>query len=101
MELIKKIKQAETQALQIIEKAKADTAARAEENRDNRIQALAQAEQERKKAVEAAVSKARSQGLEETEKLKAQAQGQRQELRDKTAGKMAAAAAKITDYLRS
>ena len=44
MELIKKIKQAEAQARQIIEQAKADAALQAEENRKNRQQALAKAE---------------------------------------------------------
>ena len=100
MELIKKIKQAEAQAQEIIEQAKAQIARRAEEGRQNQVETLAEAERERKKAIEAAVAAAQSQGLAEIDNLKAQAERDRQELRDKVKAKMAGAVAKVMDYLR-
>ena len=99
MELIKKIKQAETEAQEIIEKANADAAKQAEKGRANRLRILAEAEQERKEAIEAAVATAQSQGLAETEQLKAQAETRHQELRDKAADKMAGAVTKVMEYL--
>ena len=100
MELIKKIKQTEAQAQQIIEQARADAAGRAEKMREDQRIALGQDEQERKKAVEAAVATAQSQGLEETERLKTQAEKDRRKLRDKANAKMPAAVAKVMDYLK-
>ena len=101
MELIKKIKQSETQAQQIIEQAKVDAAKQAELDRQNRQQALAKAEQERTKATEAAVAAARSQATAEIENLKAKAENERQQLRDKANTKMPLAVAKVMEYLRS
>jgi len=100
MELIKKIKQAEAQAQEIIEQAKADAARQAEKGRESRLQALAEAEHERKKATEAAVAAAQSQGLAEIENLKAQAEKARKQLHDKVDAKMPGAVAKVMDYLR-
>jgi len=101
MELIRKIKQTEAQAQEIIKQAKADAAAQAEQGRENRLEVLAQAEQERKKAAEAAVAAAEKQGLAEIENLKTQAGTQRQQLRDKANGEIAKAAAKVVNYLGS
>jgi V/A-type H+-transporting ATPase subunit G/H len=100
MELIKKIKQAEAQAQEIIEQARIDATEHAEKGRENRRQALADAEQYRKKAIEAAIAEARAIGRAKVEKLKAQAERQSQELHDKTSSKMATATAKVMDYLR-
>ena len=100
MELVKKIRQAEEESREIVEKAKADAAEQAESQRKNRQRLLAEAEQKRKKAIEAAVAAAQSQGLAEIEKLKAQSKKTLQQLRDKAAGKMATAAAKVMDYLK-
>ena len=101
MELIKKIKQTEAQAQQIIEQAKTEAAGQAEHERQSREQALAQAEQKRKKAIEDAIDAAQEQGLAEIEALKAQAEKDRQHLRDRADSKMAAAVAKVMDYLGS
>ncbi|MHC4543308.1 MAG: hypothetical protein ACYTDW_00855 [Planctomycetota bacterium] len=101
MELIKQIKQAEAQAQQILDQAKANVARQAEEARKNRQQALAKAEQERTKVTEAAVAAARSQATVEVENLKAKAENSRQQLRDKTNNKMPPAVAKVMEYLRS
>ena len=73
MELIKKIKQTEAQAQEIIERAKAEAAGKTEDGRKNQRRLLAEAEQERKKAIESAVAAAQSQGLAEVEELKTQA----------------------------
>ncbi|MHC4570966.1 MAG: hypothetical protein ACYS0C_02660 [Planctomycetota bacterium] len=100
MELIKRIKQAEAQAQEIIEKAKVQAAAQAEESRASRLESLAQAEHNRRKAIETAVAEAQSQGLEETGGLKAQAEKKRQQLRNKVADKMTPAVAKVMEYLK-
>jgi V/A-type H+-transporting ATPase subunit G/H len=100
MELVKKIRQTETQAQEIIERAKAEAAKQAEDGRKNRHQLLTEAEQQRKKAIEAAVAAAQSQGLAEIEKLKAQAGKKKQQLRDKAVGKMVAAVEKVMESLR-
>jgi vacuolar-type H+-ATPase subunit H len=100
MELIKEIKKAEAQAQEIIEQARIDATEQAEKGRENRRRALIDAEQHRKKATEAAIAEAQARGRAEVDKLKAQAENKRRELRNKTGSKMATAAAKVTDYLR-
>ena len=100
MELIKKIKQAETQAQEIIDQAKADAVNQAEENLQNRQEAIAAAEQERKKAVESAVNEAKSQGLKEVAALKTDAQEKRRQLKDQTKPKVAGAVEKVVAYLK-
>ena len=100
MELIKKIKQAEKQAQEIVEQAKSQAARKIEENHTSQAQTHAKAEQERKKAVKAAVSTAQSQGLGEVDNLKSQAEKNRQQLRDTVTGKMASAVARIVDHLK-
>jgi len=100
MELIKTIKKAEAQAQEIIEQARIEAAEQAEEGRENRRQALIGAEQHRKNATEAAIAEAQAKGSVEVDKLKAQAENKRQELRNKTGSRMATGAAKVTDYLR-
>lgn len=100
MELIKKVREAETQSQQIIEQAKAETVNLAANGRDSRKKALAEAEQQRKKAIDTAVATARSQGLSEAEQLKAEAQKQRKQLREKTSGKITKASKRVMDYLR-
>lgn len=100
MELIKKIKQAEAQAQEIIEQAKVEASGQAEKGRESRQKTMAKAEQERKKAIEASVSAASEQGRKEVESLKAQAEEQRRQLRDKTRNKMAAATNRVMEYLK-
>jgi V/A-type H+-transporting ATPase subunit G/H len=100
MELIKKIKKAEAQAQEIIEQARIEAAEQADKDRENRRQALIDAEQHRKRATESAIAEAQARGRAEVDKLKAQAENKRQELRNKTSSRMATAATKVTDYLR-
>ena len=99
MELIKKIKQAEAQAQKIIDQAKAETVRQAEQAQEKRRQALNEAKQQRKRAIEAAASDAQSQSVGEIEKLKAQAETQRRQLRDKAGGKMPAAVDRVIKYI--
>jgi len=100
MELIKNIKKAEAQAQEIIEQARIEAAEKAEKGRENRRQALIDAEQHRKKTTEAAIAEAQAKGRAEVDKLKAKAENKRRELRNKTGSRMATGAAKVTDYLR-
>ena len=100
MELIQKIKKAEAQAQEIIEQARIEATEQAEKGRDKRRQTLTDAEQHRKRATEAAIAEAQARGSAEVNKLKAQAENKRHELRNKTGSRMAAAAAKVMDYLR-
>ena len=99
MELIKKIKQAEAQAQEIIKRAGGETANRAEEGRQNRLQAVEEAKRERKRAIEAAIAEAQSQGLAEIKQLKARAEKNRQKLRDKVDTKTAGAVAKLMEHI--
>ena len=100
MELIKKIKQAEAQAQEIVEQAKAKADKLAAEERANRLKRIEEAERQRKKAIEAALSAAKKQGLVEVDNLKAKAEKQRQQLHDKAADKIPAATAKVMEQLR-
>lgn len=100
MELIKKIKQSETQAQQILEDAKAAAAAKADQAREKRAEDREQAEDQRKKAVEAAVATAASQAHTEVDALKANARAQRQQLKNETQPKIAAAVDKVVNHLR-
>ena len=100
MALIKEIKRSETQAQEIIEKAKADAETLAQQNKQKRAEITEQAQQERKKAIEAAVAEAEQQGLAEVKGLKAKAEKDRSDLHDKLAGKINDAAASVMSYLK-
>ena len=100
MELIKQIKQAETQAQEIIDQAKAQTIKEAELARQKRQQAIAQAETERKEAITSALERARAEGQKQLEGLKAQADDAQRKLRNETEKKMAGAVDKVLHYLK-
>jgi V/A-type H+-transporting ATPase subunit G/H len=100
MELIKKIKQAETEAQEIVEQAKADAVVLADKGRQTRRQRLEESELQRKKTIDAAVEKARAQAQVEVKTLKTRAEQERRQLRDHVKGKVPAAVAKVADYLR-
>jgi len=100
MELIKQIKQAEAQAQEIIDRAKAEAIKEADLARQKRQQATAEAEAERKKAVASARERARAEGQKLLEGLKAQAEDARRKLRNETDKKMAAAVDKALGYLK-
>lgn len=100
MELIKKIKEAEAEAQDVIDRAKSDAVRMAEEGRKGRLAALSEAEQQRKKAIASAVAAAKSEGLAESQKIKEQARKGHQQLRQKAEGKITAAVARVMDYLK-
>jgi len=100
MELIKKIKETETQAQQIKDNAKAEAVQRVEEFQQRKRQSLDDAEQQRKKAIETAVAEAKTEGLEQAGQLKAQAKKDRQQLHDTTNSRINAAVASVMDYLK-
>jgi len=100
MELIKNIKESEKQSQELKEQAKTASEKRAEEFRIKREESLIEAEQQRKRAIEEAVSAARTEGAIEIEALKSDAEGNRKQLREKTAGKLGGAAAKVMEYLK-
>jgi len=100
MELIKKIKHAESEARQIIEQSGQQAAGLAEKGRTDRADALEQAEAERKRAIESAIALGQSQGQAEAEKLKAEAVASSQQLRQKAQERIPAAVAKVMEYLK-
>jgi V/A-type H+/Na+-transporting ATPase subunit G/H len=100
MELITKIKQAEADAQQMIEQAKADAGRGAEETRRKRAARLAEAEQARRKAVETAVERAQEQGRTEAAALKAESDKQCEQLRRQTESKIDAAVQRVVGYLK-
>lgn len=100
MELIKQIKEAEQQAKEIVETAKAGAVKIAEEARSRQEQRRSQAEDERKAAIEKAIAQAEQDGQAEVEELKAQGTTARSELESKARGKMDAAAEKVMDKLK-
>lgn len=100
MELIRKIKNAEEQARQIVEQAKVDAAKEADSARTQRNRLQVEAEQARTKAIDAAVSKAQTEAQSQVKSLQSQADSQRQELREATDGRKSAAVAKVLKYLR-
>lgn len=100
MELIKKIKQTEAEARRIVEQAGRRSAELTEKGRARRADAVEQAAAERKRAIDEAVSLGQSQGRTEAEKLKAEAAGNSQQLRQKAQEKVPAAVAKVMEYLK-
>jgi len=100
MELIKKIKETEAQAQEIVEQARADAVAMSEEHRKKRGQTMEQAEHERKKAIDSSVAGAASQAQTEIKTLRAKAEQDRTGLRDKTRPAIAGAVTKVMDFLK-
>jgi vacuolar-type H+-ATPase subunit H len=100
MELIKKIKQSEAQAQEIVAQARADAAAMADQQRKDHQKSMEQAEHERKKAIDAAVARATTEGQTETEQLGAKAQQDLKALREKTKPAIAGAVGKVVDFLK-
>lgn len=100
MELITKIKQAEAEAQQMIEQAKADAVRGTEDIRHKRAAMLAEAEQARRKAIDAAVERAQEQGRAEAATLKAESDKQCEQLRRQTEGKIDAAVERVVGYLK-
>ena len=100
MELIKKIKETEVQAQQIIAKAKTDAVSAAGQWKQKKRQNLEKYEQDRRKAIEEAVVQAEKQGQADVGKLKDDARKQREDLRQSTASKIDNAVNKVVTYIK-
>ncbi len=100
MNLIEQIKQAESQATQVIEQAKVQVTEQVKKANQQQNQSLGQAEQERKKAIETAIKTAEQQGLKEIENLKTQADKTKQQLHKKTIAAIPLAVDKIMQHLK-
>ncbi len=100
MELIKKIKEAETEAQRIIEQAKAESAEATLKARQAEQDVLEQAEHDRKKAIDSAIAAGQKQGQAEAQNLKAEGQKKREQIRAKAQTQINAAVSKVVEYLR-
>ena len=100
MELIKKIKEAESESQRIIEQAKADAAEATMKARQAEQDVLEQAKHDRNKAIESAVAAGQKQGQAEAQVLKAEGQKPREQLRTKAQTQINAAVASVMEYLR-
>jgi len=97
MELVKKIKETERQAQEIIQQAKRDAARRADEWKEKKSQMLAYAEAERRKTIEENIAKARREADEEIKSLKGAQESKRQELQNKASARKEATVRKILE----
>ncbi|MFC1738930.1 Tc toxin subunit A [Planctomycetota bacterium] len=100
MELIKKIKEAEKQAQQIIDKAKSEAAEQIEQFRQRQVQVLEEAEVTRKEQTKAAVAEAETKTKVELQDIQKQADKDRRQLHDKAKAKMDKTIDKVMDYLK-
>ena len=101
MEIIKQIKAAEAEAKEIIEKAKSDAIKIAEEFSANRESQIAQASEQRRKAIESAVAQAETQAKTEVEKLMAEGVGQKEQMQNQARSKMDGAVSKVVNKLKA
>ena len=100
MELIRKIKEAEKQAQEIIEQSKANVLKKAESDKKVYQQLMDEAGAARRQTIADAEESAKQQGLAEVEKLRSQAAASQQELRNIAEGKTASAADKVVSSLK-
>ena len=101
MELIKKIKQAEAEAQEIVEKAKSRAVEIAEESRKARAAAQADGRAGSSSGrLMRRVAEAKKQGQAEAADLKAQAETERGKLRQDTESKIDAAVETVVNYLK-
>jgi vacuolar-type H+-ATPase subunit H len=100
MELIKKIKEAEKQAQEIIEQSKADVLKKADADKKVYQKLMDEAVAARRQAISDAEESAKQQALAEVEELKSQAAASRQELRSSAEDKVVSAADKVVSSLK-
>ena len=100
MELIKQIKEAETNAKQIIEQAKADAVRIAEQAYQERTEKLKEAQDKRKIAIEQAVVQAEKSGAAQAETLKNEAKQEIQQLKSQSESKMSSCVDKVLNSLK-
>ncbi|MBL7106443.1 MAG: hypothetical protein ISS77_02385 [Phycisphaerae bacterium] len=100
MELIKKIKETEAKAQQMVTDAKSSVVSDEEKFQQQKRQSLEQAQQQRRDAIEQAVAQAKQQAQADVEKLKADAKSQREDLRNAASSKIDNAVEKIVNYIK-
>jgi vacuolar-type H+-ATPase subunit H len=100
MELISKIKDAEKQADEIINKVKEDSINVAEDFKKSKAQQIGQAEAARRKAIDDAVAAAQVRGEKEVEQLHSQANEQSRQLIQEISPKIPSAVNKVMEYLK-
>ncbi len=100
MELIKQIKEAEAQAKGIVEQAKVDAAAIAEDSRARQAEQMNTAQEARKQAIERAVGKAEAGGQSEVEGLKSHAVEDKQQLQASAGARIDQCVGRVMDYLQ-
>ena len=100
MEIIKRIKESEKQAQEIVAQAKAQVILKAETDKKTRQGIIDVAANQRRQAIADAEEAASQQGVGETEQLKTQAKEARQQLRSSTEGKISSAADKVVSSLK-
>lgn len=100
MEIIRKIKEAETQAKEIIENARHKAVKDSEVAKKEFADAMVKAEQDRKAAIEQAVHKAQAEANEEISKLNKDADRYCSELEQKTQSKINSTAEKVINLIK-
>ena len=100
MELIKKIKEAEKQAQEIIDQSKSDILQTAESAKKAYSQSKDEAVDARRQAIADAEESAVQQALAEVEELKSQASSAQDEVRKMAESKVANAAEKVVSSLK-
>ena len=100
MELIKQIKEAEAQAKEIIEQAKAEAVSIGEDARRRQSAAASAAQEERRQAIERAVAEGEAAGQSEVESLKGRAAEEKQQLQENAGAKIDGCVGRVMDYLQ-
>ena len=101
MELIKRIKEAEKQAKDIVDQARTDAVAIAEETRRQTVVLDTRSQEDRRKAIEASVNSAQQQGQGQVETLVAEGQQQIQAATDAAAAKMDQCVDRVMNELKN
>jgi V/A-type H+/Na+-transporting ATPase subunit G/H len=100
MELIKKIKDAEQQAREIVDQARHEASALQDEARVQRAERLQKSQQQRSRAMEAAVAEAEQKGAEQARQLLAQGDSEVEALKAACQARMGACVEKVVSRLQ-
>ena len=100
MELIKRIKETESQGREIIEQARADSIKSAQDSKEEYTAMLNQAQEDRKAAITKAESDAEVQGQSQVDALKAKGSDEREKLAGYAKGKAAECVGEVVSHLR-
>jgi V/A-type H+/Na+-transporting ATPase subunit G/H len=100
MEIIKQIKAAEQEAKEIVEQAKSDAIKISEDFVAERDRLKAQAADQRRKAIEAAIADAETKAQQQVKQLKDDGAALIEQMRSEAKSKVDAAATKVVDTLK-